>query len=116
MLCFVLIMLGRVVNLGVPLVFKRVVDTLSAVTAHVSKEGAASTLRALCGLGGDPPSFTFWDVFLPWVAAYLALYFLQGKPPALHCWCCCEARVQRGPPSARHATVPHAHHARCMLF
>lgn len=71
--------MGRVVNLAVPLTFKRVVDTLSTVTARVSKDGAAATLRALCGLGapGDPP-ITFWDVFVPWVAAYLALYFLQG--------------------------------------
>lgn len=80
--CFALILVGRVVNIAVPLCFKRVVDTLSTVTAHVSKDGAAAMLRLLCNGGGtdaEKPSFTFWDVFVPWVAAYLALYFLQGR-------------------------------------
>ena len=81
MMCFLLILLGRVVNLAVPLTFKRVVDTLSDVTAQINENGAAFTLRSLCaalGAGPEPPAITFWTVFLPWVAAYLALYFLQG--------------------------------------
>ena len=61
--CLALVAAGRVVNVAVPIAFKQTIDALSAA--------------ALSAAGGGPvPSFR--AVFLPWVAAYLGLYLLQG--------------------------------------
>lgn len=58
--CFLLIVVGRAVNLAVPILYKHVVDVLSAVSTGTSQAPA------------------FWSVFWPWVFWYLVLYFLQG--------------------------------------
>ncbi|KAL4458403.1 hypothetical protein ABPG75_013268 [Micractinium tetrahymenae] len=99
--CFLLLALGRVVNIALPVVYKKVIDRLAAAgTAAASSAAAAAAaaaaagdgaaggsvgggmgtaaLRALCGELANQAAPTFRDVFVPWVAAYLALSFLQG--------------------------------------
>ena len=89
--CFLLLLLGRAVNLAVPVAYKKVVDRLAdtATTAAAAaaaaaagggdKSGSGTALRALCATLADHVAPTFRDVFLPWVAVYLGLIFLQVR-------------------------------------
>lgn len=90
--CFLLLALGRVVNIALPLAYKKVIDRLAstgaaaassaaAAAAAASKDGGGGsvTLRVLCGELAVRMAPTFRDVFFPWVAAYLALTFLQAR-------------------------------------
>jgi hypothetical protein len=54
--------------------FKQVVDTLSIVTRSMP-EGKGGVMKAVCM---TKLTFTFGEVFIPWVLAYLVAYFLQG--------------------------------------
>lgn len=68
-ICVTLIVVLRLLNLAVPLVYKRVVDEFARISqaTHEPSKG-----------GEPPPTFTFHEVFFPWVALYLALFFVQG--------------------------------------
>ncbi|KAL4429585.1 hypothetical protein ABPG77_008634 [Micractinium sp. CCAP 211/92] len=93
--CFLLLALGRVVNIALPLAYKKVIDRLAATGAAAASSAAAAataaaasgadvgvgsaTLHALCRQLALQAVPTFRDVFFPWVAAYLALTFLQGS-------------------------------------
>lgn len=92
--CFLLLALGRVVNIALPLAYKKVIDRLAATGAAAASSAAeaaaaaaasgadigvgSATLRALCRQLALQAVPTFRDVFFPWVAAYLALTFLQA--------------------------------------
>ena len=82
--CFVLLLVGRVVNIGLPLAYKKVVDRLAetgvaaaAAASENSASGGMPSLRVLCAALGAAAVPTFKAVFFPWVAIYLALTFLQ---------------------------------------
>ncbi|PSC68384.1 ATP-binding cassette sub-family B member mitochondrial [Micractinium conductrix] len=88
--CFLLLLLGRVVNLALPLSYKKVIDRLAetgtaaaaaaaAAAAGEGGSGGGGALQALCLSLRDQAGPTFRDVFLPWVLAYLVLTFLQGS-------------------------------------
>lgn len=85
--CFVLLAVGRVVNIALPITYKKVVDRLADTSAAAAANaaaavaaeggGAAAGVHALCAALAKAAAPTFRDVFLPWIAAYLALAFLQ---------------------------------------
>lgn len=91
-----LLALGRVVNIALPLAYKKVIDRLAATGAAAAASVAAAVasgddtgslhggrgsaaLRVLCRELANQAAPTFRDVFFPWVAAYLALTFLQAR-------------------------------------
>lgn len=82
--CFLLLLVGRVVNIALPLAYKHLVDRLASSTAAAAAaaaagaEGGSPSLRVLCSALAGGAAATFQEVFFPWVAAYLALTFLQG--------------------------------------
>lgn len=65
--CVLLIVILRLLNLAVPIAYKHVIDEFSKLTeqSHPS--------------GDEPPvTVPFAQAFFPWVCAWLVLYFLQG--------------------------------------
>ena len=68
-LCVIIVGIIRVLNLAVPVLYKHVVDTLSDVSTRTHPSH-----------GEEPQTFTLMEVFYPWVAAYMAVAFLQGGP------------------------------------
>ncbi|KAK9811422.1 hypothetical protein WJX72_003723 [[Myrmecia] bisecta] len=81
--CFacILILIGRAVNLAVPVLYKNVVDVLSRVShdTHANSGLSWPPLRTPGCLMKHV--YTFNEVFWPWVGLYLLLYFLQGGSP-----------------------------------
>lgn len=80
--CFLLLLLGRVVNIALPLAYKKVVDDLARAATAASaaaRAGGGRSVLAQCGALLSGAGTTFHAVFFPWVAAYLALTFLQGS-------------------------------------
>jgi hypothetical protein len=86
--CFLLLAVGRVVNIGLPLAYKHVIDRLAdtgaaaaaaaaAAGASGSGGGGGPAVRALCASLLEQAVPTFRDVFFPWVALYLLFTFLQ---------------------------------------
>ncbi|KAK9816458.1 hypothetical protein WJX72_000550 [[Myrmecia] bisecta] len=68
-LCVMIVVFIRLLNLAVPVLYKHVVDTLSDVSSRTHPSH------------GEPPqTFTFWQVFYPFVLAYMVVAFLQGGP------------------------------------
>jgi hypothetical protein len=65
--CVLLILIMRLLNLAVPLLWKKVVDEFSALTAATHRTD-----------GKPPETVPFAVAFVPWVAAWLGLYLLQG--------------------------------------
>ncbi|KAI8474748.1 MAG: ABC transporter type 1, transmembrane domain-containing protein [Monoraphidium minutum] len=92
--CFVLVMIERGVNLAVPILFKNMVEALSALGEDDAAPGgnaapAAAALRRLAsglasalglgaggGAGGEGGAF--WGLFYPWAFFYLGTLFLRG--------------------------------------
>lgn len=65
-ICVGLIVVLRLLNLAVPILYKKVVDEFAYASAVTHpQEGEART-------------FPFKEVFWPWVAAYMVAYFFQG--------------------------------------
>ncbi|KAI3430799.1 hypothetical protein D9Q98_009211 [Chlorella vulgaris] len=64
--CVVLIVIMRLLNLAVPILYKKVVD----IFAYASNMTHPSS--------GPPQTFAFTEIFLPWVLAYMVAYFFQG--------------------------------------
>lgn len=83
MACFGLLVVGRVVNIALPVAYKKVIDRLAETSAAAAAEAAAAAnaggngAAALCAALLRAAKPTFRDVFLPWVAVYLTLAFLQ---------------------------------------
>ena len=65
--CVILIIALRLLNLGVPITYKKVIDEFSKLTSLTHPPE-----------GEQPGSVPFSQAFLPWVLAWLTLYFLQG--------------------------------------
>lgn len=67
LICILLVILMRLLNLAVPYTYKKVVDVFSHLTnlTHPSSER-------------EPMMVPFHEAFYPWVALWLALFFLQG--------------------------------------
>ena len=63
-ICVILIIALRLLNLAVPIAYKRVIDEFSKITSSQKPPSAAPV--------------PFASAFLPWVAVWLVLYFLQG--------------------------------------
>lgn len=90
MACFVLVLIERGVNLAVPILFKKMVETLSNVNGFGGNGGVFALLREIfarqqgtaTGVGGlgDAGGLTngFWPIFYPWVFFYLCAFFLRG--------------------------------------
>ncbi|KAG2448115.1 hypothetical protein HYH02_006700 [Chlamydomonas schloesseri] len=92
--CLLLLVAMRFINLAVPILYKRVVDTLAAASAKHPAAAAGEPPRGLgldLGLarlvtawlrgGGDPadPSAVHFGALVwPWVILYLAAVFFQG--------------------------------------
>jgi ATP-binding cassette subfamily B (MDR/TAP) protein 6 len=65
--CVALVLALRLLNLAVPIAYKRIIDNFAAMTA------------ATRPAGGQPPAvFPFAQAFFPAVATYLGLWMLQG--------------------------------------
>ncbi|EFN52666.1 hypothetical protein CHLNCDRAFT_58798 [Chlorella variabilis] len=64
--CVLLIVMLRLLNLAVPILYKKVVDEFSYASARTHPTQ------------GAPTTFKFGEVFLPWVLAYMVAYFFQG--------------------------------------
>ena len=83
--CFGLLVVGRVVNIALPVAYKKVIDRLADTSAAAAAAAAAATNgggnggAALCAALLRAVKPTFHDVFLPWVAVYLTLAFLQAS-------------------------------------
>lgn len=63
-ICVVLIIALRLLNLAVPIAYKRVIDEFSKITSSQKSP--------------SPTPVPFASAFLPWVGVWLVLYFLQG--------------------------------------
>lgn len=89
--CFGLLLVGRCVNILLPVAYKHVIDRLAesgaaaAAAAAARAGGRVPTLRAVCAELAGAAGPTFRAVFFPWVAAYLALAFLQVGGRARRC-------------------------------
>lgn len=68
--CFLLLVAMRFLNLAVPIIYKRLVDTLAAASGSQGGRGG--------GGGGEGPRPTLGDLAVPWVLLYLAAVFFQG--------------------------------------
>ncbi len=67
--CVILIIALRLLNLAVPITYKKVIDEFSALTSLTHPQEA----------GQEPAGpFPFSTTFYPWVFTWLVLYFLQG--------------------------------------
>lgn len=79
--CFGLLIVGRVVNIALPIAYKKVIDRLADTSAAAAAAAAANVggRAALCAAFLRAAQPTFRDVFLPWVAVYLTLVFLQAS-------------------------------------
>jgi len=66
--CILLIVALRLLNLAVPITYKKVIDEFSDLTSLTHPQG------------GEKPAgpFPFSTAFYPWVFTWLVLYFLQG--------------------------------------
>ena len=77
-----LLLVGRVVNIALPLSYKKVVDRLAetsaaAAAAAASQHGGDGCWKDLLGALAGAAGPTFKAVFFPWVALYLLFTFLQ---------------------------------------
>jgi ATP-binding cassette subfamily B (MDR/TAP) protein 6 len=66
--CLAVVVAVRVLNLAVPLAYKRVVDEFARMSAAAHPAAGA----------GAPAAFSFLEAFYPAVALYLGLWFFQG--------------------------------------
>ncbi|KAL4854966.1 ATP-binding cassette sub-family B member 6 [Chlorella vulgaris] len=72
--CFLLLLVGRVVNIALPLAYKHLVDRLASSTAAAAAaaaagaEGGSPSLRVLCSALAGGAAATFQEVFFPWRA------------------------------------------------
>ncbi|KAL4420506.1 hypothetical protein ABPG75_010162 [Micractinium tetrahymenae] len=64
--CVGLVVVMRLLNLAVPILYKKVVDEFAYASASTHPQE------------GEPRTFPFYEVFFPWVLAYLVAYFFQG--------------------------------------
>ena len=75
-ICVALIVALRLLNLAVPITYKKVIDEFSKLTSLNHPDGGGG------GGGGDEPPdadpVSFGAAFFPWVFTWLVLYFLQG--------------------------------------
>ncbi|KAG2430405.1 hypothetical protein HXX76_009930 [Chlamydomonas incerta] len=92
--CLLLLVAMRFINLAVPILYKRVVDTLAAASAKHPAAAAGEPPRGLgldLGLGrlvsawlkgggdtADPSAVNLGALIWPWVILYLAAVFFQG--------------------------------------
>ncbi|KAL3160766.1 hypothetical protein ABBQ38_009179 [Trebouxia sp. C0009 RCD-2024] len=65
--CILLILIMRVLNLAVPILYKKVVDTLASTSEGTHPRP-----------GEEREYFQFWQVFYPFVLFYMIAAFLQG--------------------------------------
>ncbi|KAK9864361.1 hypothetical protein WJX84_009107 [Apatococcus fuscideae] len=68
-LCVFIIVIMRLLNLAVPILYKHVVDTMANVSARTHPTGPEA-----------PQTFNFMQVFSPWVLSYIVISFFQGGP------------------------------------
>ncbi|PNW75764.1 hypothetical protein CHLRE_12g561550v5 [Chlamydomonas reinhardtii] len=92
--CLLLLVAMRFINLAVPILYKRVVDTLAAASAKHPAAAAGEPPRGLgldLGIGrlvsawlkgggddADPSAVNFGALVWPWIILYLAAVFFQG--------------------------------------
>lgn len=65
--CVGLIVILRLLNLAVPIAYKKVIDEFAKLTSDMHPPD-----------GQTPKAVPFAEAFFPWVFAWLALFFLQG--------------------------------------
>ncbi|DBB08612.1 TPA: hypothetical protein ACH3X3_008741 [Trebouxia sp. C0006] len=65
--CVILILIMRVLNLAVPILYKKVVDTLASTSEGTHPRP-----------GDEKEHYQFWQVFYPFVLFYMIAAFLQG--------------------------------------
>ncbi|PSC71777.1 ATP-binding cassette sub-family B member mitochondrial [Micractinium conductrix] len=64
--CVAMVVVLRLLNLAVPILYKKVVDEFAYASAVTHPQE------------GEPRTFSFKEVFFPWVLAYMVTYFFQG--------------------------------------